>query len=118
MCLSRVFIDDYAFTILYHILGIKNNNREKILDKKEGIKYNKYEKLYLYNGGVKMKNRFVGISKVGEKGQIVIPKEVRDMFDIKAGDCIVVLADKAKGIALVKSETLEDMTEKILGGDK
>ena len=29
------------------------------------------------------KNKFVGISKVGEKGQIVIPKEARDMFDIK-----------------------------------
>ena len=30
-----------------------------------------------------MKEKFVGIAKVGEKGQIVIPKEARDMFDIK-----------------------------------
>ena len=29
------------------------------------------------------RDKFVGISKVGEKGQIVIPKEARDMFDIK-----------------------------------
>ncbi len=54
------------------------------------------------------KNKFIGISKVGEKGQIVIPKEVRDMFDIKPGDSIIVLCDKKKGIALVKSETIEE----------
>ena len=54
------------------------------------------------------KNKFVGISKVGEKGQIVIPKEARDMFDIKKGDSIIVLCDKKKGIALVKSEVIED----------
>ncbi len=54
------------------------------------------------------KNKFVGISRVGEKGQIVIPKEVRDMFDIKKGDSFIVLCDKKKGIALVKSEVIED----------
>ena len=40
------------------------------------------------------KDKYVGISKVGEKGQIVIPKEARDMFDIKPGDSVVVLCDK------------------------
>ena len=65
------------------------------------------------------RDKFVGISKVGEKGQIVIPKEVRDMFDIKAGDSIIVLCDKTKGIALVKSDIIEDLTDKILPkGDK
>ena len=65
------------------------------------------------------KDKFVGISKVGEKGQIVIPKEARDMFDIKSGDSIIVLCDKEKGIALVKSDIIEDLTDKILPkGDK
>ena len=63
-----------------------------------------------------MKDKFVGISKVGEKGQIVIPKEARDMFGIKAGDSVIVLADKSRGMALLKADTLEDMTDSILGG--
>ena len=61
------------------------------------------------------KQRYVGICKVGEKGQIVIPKEARNMFDIKPGDYIVVLCDKDRGIALVKSDEIEDLTTKVLG---
>ena len=59
-------------------------------------------------------NTQVGICKVGEKGQIVIPKNIRDMFEIQPGDFMVVLADKKKGIALVKSGNIEDLTDKIL----
>ena len=44
-----------------------------------------------------MKNKFVGIAKVGEKGQIVIPKEARDMFEIVPGDSLVILCDKERG---------------------
>ena len=60
------------------------------------------------------KNKFVGICKVGEKGQIVIPKEARDMFGIAPGDSIVVLCDKNKGIALVKSQIIENLTDTLL----
>ena len=59
------------------------------------------------------KDKFVGISKVGEKGQIVIPKEARDMFNIKSGDSIIVLCDKERGIALLKADTIEDLTDKV-----
>lgn len=62
------------------------------------------------------KDKYVGISRVGEKGQIVIPKEARDMFEIKPGDSIVVLCDKQKGIALVKSDVIENIGNEILGG--
>ena len=60
-----------------------------------------------------MRKKFVGIAKVGEKGQIVIPKEARDMFNIKPSDSIIVLCDKGKGIALLKADTIEDLTEKV-----
>ena len=63
------------------------------------------------------KNKYMGISKVGEKGQIVIPKEVRDIFDIKPGDSLIVQEKEKKGIALVKSEVIEDVTNNILGGN-
>lgn len=60
------------------------------------------------------KNKYVGICKVGEKGQIVIPKEARSMFDIKSGDSIIVLCDKDKGIALIKADVIEGLTDKVL----
>ena len=59
------------------------------------------------------KDKFVGISKVGEKGQIVIPKEAREMFDIKSGDSIIVLCDKEQGIALLKADAIEDLADKV-----
>lgn len=65
-----------------------------------------------------MKNKFVGIAKVGEKGQIVIPKEARDMFDIKKGDSVVILCDKERGMAIIKSDFMEDNMDKIMGGNK
>ena len=61
-----------------------------------------------------MKEKYVGIAKVGEKGQIVIPKEARDMFGIKPGDCVVVLCDRKKGMAIVKSEVIEDVVDKVM----
>ena len=64
--------------------------------------------------GAKMeKDKYVGICKVGEKGQIVIPKEAREMFSIKQGDSIIVLCDKSKGIALIKSDVIESLSRKV-----
>ena len=60
------------------------------------------------------KNKYVGICKVGEKGQIVIPKEIRNMFNINPGDSIIVLCDKEKGIALLKADEIENLTDKVL----
>ena len=65
-----------------------------------------------------MKTKFAGICKVGEKGQIVIPKEAREMFGIKPGDTVLVLCDKEKGMAIVKSEVFEDTIDKMMPGNK
>ena len=65
------------------------------------------------------KRKFVAIAKVGEKGQIVIPKEARDMFDINPGDSLVLLCDKNRGIAILKSDKFEDVVDKMIpGGDE
>lgn len=61
-------------------------------------------------------DKHIGVCKVGEKGQIVIPKEIRNMFDIKPGDSVIILSDKEKGIAIVKADFIEDLTDKVLGG--
>jgi AbrB family looped-hinge helix DNA binding protein len=46
-----------------------------------------------------------GLVTVGDKGQIVIPAKARKLFDIHAGDQLVVLGDEAQGLAILKSET-------------
>ena len=48
-----------------------------------------------------------GTVRVGERGQIVLPKQARDVFNIKPGDRVVVLGDESlehPGIALMKEE--------------
>ena len=49
-------------------------------------------------------SRFIVSVKVGPKGQITIPKEAREMFDIKVGDTLMVMGDKERGIALLKDD--------------
>ena len=55
-----------------------------------------------------------GVVKVGERGQIVIPKEARELYDIKAGDSLLVLGD-SKGMAIVKTEIFQDKIDEMLG---
>ncbi len=58
-----------------------------------------------------------GTVTVGEKGQIVIPKKAREIFEIAPGDQLLILGDEKKGgIALVKCECLDEIAEKVMGG--
>ncbi len=63
-----------------------------------------------------------GTVKVGERGQIIIPKEARETFDIKAGDTLIVLGDEKWGIAVTKSDVLQkyaaDVFAKIAGDNE
>ena len=54
-----------------------------------------------------------GVVKVGEKGQIVIPAKARKVFDIQAGDNLIVLGDEAQGIALIKEKDFMAMVEEV-----
>lgn len=50
------------------------------------------------------KGKYAWTAKVGEKGQIVIPKEAREVFGIKPGDTLLLLGDEKQGIAIVKND--------------
>lgn len=52
---------------------------------------------------------FMSSVKLGPKGQIVIPKEARDMFSLAPGDTVVLLADKSRGMVLQTVDQLEPM---------
>ena len=46
------------------------------------------------------KGKYAWTATVGEKGQIVIPKQARDIFEIKPGDTLLLLGDEERGIAI------------------
>lgn len=56
-----------------------------------------------------------GVVKVGERGQIVIPKEAREQYSIKAGDSLMVLGDQ-KGVAMLKTEVFQAIINQAMGG--
>ena len=56
---------------------------------------------------------FMASVKLGPKGQIVIPKEAREMFDVGPGDTMVLLCDKKKGMALQTADTLNPFMKKV-----
>lgn len=56
-----------------------------------------------------------GTAKVGEKGQIVIPKEARKVFGIDPGDTLLILGDEKNGIIVTKPEVIENIAAEILG---
>lgn len=65
------------------------------------------------------KGKYVfGTARVGEKGQIVIPKEARDVFNIKPGDNLLILGDESSGIVVTKTDVINDVAVKILSNVK
>ncbi|RQW22817.1 helix-turn-helix domain-containing protein [Bacillus sp. C1-1] len=56
-----------------------------------------------YGIGPKGKHIF-GVTTISERGHIVIPKKARDLFQLRAGDKLLILGDEEQGLALVKNE--------------
>lgn len=53
---------------------------------------------------------------VGEKGQIVIPKQARDVFGIRPGDTLVLLGDEEKGLAIPPKSSFKELMSRIFEG--
>lgn len=58
-----------------------------------------------------------GTVKVGEKGQIVIPKDARKVFGIEPGDTLMMLGDISQGIGIVKVKDYDRFMEALMGGN-
>ena len=56
-----------------------------------------------------------GVVKVGDQGQIVIPKDARNIYNIKPGDALIMLGDE-RGIALLKTEIFQGVIDQAMGG--
>ena len=57
--------------------------------------------------------RVFGTAKVGDRGQIVIPKEAREFFGIEPGDTLLILGKSETGLIVTKPETLDDLANRI-----
>lgn len=57
--------------------------------------------------------RVFGTAKVGDRGQIVIPKEARELFDIRPGDTLLILGEEDTGLIISRPEVLSNIANQI-----
>lgn len=58
--------------------------------------------------------KYAWTAKIGDKGQLVIPKEARELFDIKPGDTVLILGDIERGLAIVNNNDLLHFADAVL----
>jgi AbrB family looped-hinge helix DNA binding protein len=56
-----------------------------------------------------------GVVKVGDKGQIVIPKDARNIYGIKPGDTLMLQGDQ-KGLAMLKTDIFQAIIDQAMEG--
>lgn len=61
--------------------------------------------------------RVFGTAKVGDRGQIVIPKEARELFHIRPGDTLLIMGEESKGLIVSRPELLADLADQIFETD-
>lgn len=57
--------------------------------------------------------RVFGTAKVGDRGQIVIPKEARELFNIRPGDTLLILGEEETGLVVSRPEILSDIADQL-----
>lgn len=62
--------------------------------------------------------RVFGTAKVGDRGQIVIPKEARELFGIQPGDTLLIVGETDAGLIVSRPEALNDLADTILNNVK
>ncbi len=62
--------------------------------------------------------KYAWTAKVGEKGQIVIPKEAREVFGIAPGDTVLLLGDVNQGLAIVRNDQFLNFAQAILAAQQ
>ncbi len=62
--------------------------------------------------------RVFGTAKVGDRGQIVIPKEARELFGIQPGDTLLIVGEEETGLIVSRPEVLNDLATQIFDSVK
>ena len=68
--------------------------------------------------GKSKQQRVFGTAKVGDRGQIVIPKEARELFGMKPGDTLLILGEAETGLIVSRPEVLNDLANELLNNVK
>ena len=63
----------------------------------------------------KEEGKYAWTVTVGTKGQIVLLKEARDLFNINPGDTLIILGDVERGIAIPPQNQFSDFFGEIFG---
>lgn len=64
--------------------------------------------------GKQNSKRVFGTARVGDRGQIVIPKEARELFNIRPGDTLLILGEPDTGLIVSRPEVLNNLANEIL----
>lgn len=63
------------------------------------------------------KGKYAWTVTVGEKGQIVIPKQAREVFQIQPGDTLILLGDDKRGIAIPPKDSFASLMKSVFEED-
>ncbi len=64
------------------------------------------------------KGKYAWSVTVGEKGQIVIPKQAREVFNINPGDTLILLGDEDRGLAIPPRKMFDMFSKKVFENDE
>ena len=99
-----------GFLTSYLSKGYENYDH---VDEKDGVVVGQF-RIDCIMSNSKGTKSFYGSVKVGERGQIFIPKKARDEYHIHAGDSLIVFGDKNMVIKIMKAEMMRDIALKVL----